>query len=205
MSNRHKQTSTFALEGRFLGFEIEDGYKIKRIQLATAEGEVTIKLSKESRASVRGVLTSGDWLTVSGEKTLKTETGEIKYKAYLIQQASPGLQSSTPQIDTKPKSKPKATILMCQKSDCMKRGGAAVCQTLQQELSDRELTNQVSIKGTGCMKQCKAGPNMVMPDKTRYSKIAAADVPKIVDRHFGKPASDPKFDSAQLTRQQTPC
>jgi (2Fe-2S) ferredoxin len=50
-------------------------------------------------------------------------------------------------------------------------------------LSDRDLT-QVTIKGTGCMKQCKAGPNIVMPDKTRYSRIRPQDIPNLVDKHF---------------------
>jgi len=34
------------------------------------------------------------------------------------------------------------------------------------------------------MKQCKAGPNLVMPNKTRYSRIAASEIPKIIDQHF---------------------
>lgn len=68
--------------------------------------------------------------------------------------ASP--QMSVPLTTEKPKEQRVATILMCQKSDCMKRGGKAVCQALQETLSDRGLQNQVTIKGTGCMKQCKA-------------------------------------------------
>jgi (2Fe-2S) ferredoxin len=34
------------------------------------------------------------------------------------------------------------------------------------------------------MKNCKAGPNLVMPDKTRYSKIKSEQVPALIDRHF---------------------
>jgi (2Fe-2S) ferredoxin len=188
MSKHPKHTSVFTLQGRFLGFEIEDGFKIKRIHLATADGEFWIKLSKESRASVKGVLTPGDWLSVSGEKTVKPEIGEVKYKAYQIENTSPTqAEPSIPASQSQPKAKPKAAILVCQKSDCMKRGGTAVCQALQQELSDRGLTNQISIKGTGCMKQCKAGPNLVMPDKTRYTKVAAAEVGTILDRHIEVP------------------
>jgi (2Fe-2S) ferredoxin len=184
MSKHPKQTATFTLEGRFLGFEIEDGFKIKRIQLATADGEFSIKLSKESRASVQGVLTPGDWLNISGEKV--TKDGEVKYKAYRIIQASPGQPTNAQPTHKQPKKQPKAAILVCQKSDCMKRGGTKICQALQTELSDRHLTDQVTIKGTGCMKQCKAGPNLIMPDKTRYSRITAADVSEICDRHLAK-------------------
>jgi NADH:ubiquinone oxidoreductase subunit E len=76
------------------------------------------------------------------------------------------------------------TILVCQKSDCMKRGGKALCQALESELRNSGLEDSVTIKGTGCMKNCKSGPNLVMPDKTRYSKIQAEQVPALIDKHF---------------------
>lgn len=199
MSKKHKQVSTFSLEGRFLSFILEDGYKIKHLCMATAEGELWIKLSKEARASVNGVLTSGSWIGVVGEKSVDLTTGEVKYKAFSINQAV-HKQGSNPMMESlempfsrqttaeksneKSKAQRPATILMCQKSDCMKRGGKAICQALQETLSDRGLQNQVTIKGTGCMKQCKAGPHLVMPDKTRYSRIAASEIPKIIDQHF---------------------
>ena len=83
--------------------------------------------------------------------------------------------------------KTKATILVCQKSDCMNRGGKTLCQALEATLSDRGLEDQVTIKGTGCMKNCKAGPNLVMPDKTRYNRIQAAQVPALIDKYFDQP------------------
>lgn len=187
MSKKHQQVSSFSLEGRFLGFELEDGFKIKRLNLATAEGEYGIKLSKEARASVRGVLTPGDWLTIVGEKKTNLETDEVKYKAYRIEQTSPAqkVASSVTVPTPQPQVKPQATILVCQKSDCMKRGGKAVCQALQAELRDRGLQDQVTVKMTGCMKQCKEAPNLVvMPGKTRYSRIQSADVPALLDQHF---------------------
>jgi hypothetical protein len=35
------------------------------------------------------------------------------------------------------------------------------------------------------MKNCKAGPNLVMPDKTRHSRIQASFVPALMNQHFG--------------------
>ncbi len=197
MGKKCKQVSAFSLEGRFLSFELEDGYKIKRLNLATAEGEVCIKLSKEARASVRGVLTPGDWIWVFGEQYLDPELEAVRYKAFLIKQAAPG---QTPALAAQPPAaapvatpaKPVATILVCQKSDCQKRGGKAVCQRLQQELSDRGLTDQVVVKGVGCMKDCKAGPNLVvMPSKARYSRINASEIPALLDAHLPTPAPTP--------------
>lgn len=193
MGKKYQQVSAFNLEGRFLSFELEDGYKIKRLNLATAEGEVCIKLSKEARASVRGVLTPGDWIWVFGEKSVDPALDAVRYKAFLIQQAAPGQPptlAAQPPITrpAEPPAKPLATILVCQKSDCQKRGGKAVCQRLQQELSDRGLTDQVVVKGVGCMKDCKAGPNLVvMPGKARYSRINASEIPALLDAHLPNP------------------
>lgn len=66
----------------------------------------------------------------------------------------------------------------------MKRGGKELCHALQKALGDRNLDSQITIQGTGCMKNCKAGPNLVMPDKTRYSRIQAEQVPALIDKHF---------------------
>lgn len=78
-----------------------------------------------------------------------------------------------------------AKILICQKSDCRKRGGDAICTLLQQELAQRGLEDQVIIQKTGCLKKCKAGPNLVMlPDKTRYSKVEPEKIPALIEQHF---------------------
>lgn len=188
---KYDQLLEFTLEGRFLGFDLEDGYKFKRIRVATHDGEACIKLSKESRASVVSafvsegkVLNPGDWIRITGEKKLDSKTGLPKLKASAIYPAQPGETGPAAPAKATP-AKGKATILVCQKSDCMKRGGRALCQALESELSDRGLTDQVTIKGTGCMKHCKAGPNMVvMPDKTRYSRIHPETVSTILDEHF---------------------
>ena len=82
----------------------------------------------------------------------------------------------------------------------MNRGGKAVCRALEAALSHRGLQDQVMIKGTGCMKKCKAGPNIVMPDKTRYSRIPSTQVPAIMDKHFAhcKKQQEPNNCSQQI-------
>ncbi|WP_026732501.1 (2Fe-2S) ferredoxin domain-containing protein [Fischerella sp. PCC 9605] len=110
----------------------------------------------------------------------------------------------TPSItDAKPQPTKVATILVCQKSDCMKRGGKAMCQALQSALSDRGLEDQVTIKATGCMKNCKAGPNLVMPDKTRYSHIQATQVPALIDKHFATNQVKQRQDRASEVAMST--
>lgn len=180
---KSKQVSEFSLEGRFLGFEFEDGYKLKYLRMGTSEGESCIKLCKELRASFALQLIPGDWIQVVGEKKLDLKTGKLKLKAERVIPAATSPTEIVPVKATPVKSK--SSILVCQKSDCMKRGGKAVCQALETALSDRGLEDQVAIKGTGCLKQCKSGPNVVvMPDKTRYSRIQSEQIPALIDKHF---------------------
>ncbi|MDM9380957.1 (2Fe-2S) ferredoxin domain-containing protein [Chlorogloeopsis sp. ULAP01] len=190
MSNCHSnEISEFCLEGRFLDFVIKDGYKLKGLVLGTSEGECYVKLAKHLRVAFDWRLPRGTWLQVVGEKKHDRKTGEVKLKAQQIMAARRELEtggetfSVSSLTETKAKSA-KATILVCQKSDCVKRGADGVCQALQGALRDRGLADQVTIKGTGCMKNCKAGPNVVMPDKTRYSRIQAAQVPALMEKHF---------------------
>ena len=213
MSPCKSNQTPFQLEGRFLSFVVKDGYKIKGLQLATAVGELYIKLSKESRASCRQVLSPGEWLQVTGYQRLDYEAGTVKYKAERIQVIAPG---AIPDPSVAPKTPvlseqgappralangataavSKACILVCQKSDCCKRGSRAVAAAIRQTLGDRQLTPQVTVKDTGCMKQCKSGANVVI-QKTRYSHITPADVPGLIDRHFSAPSP-----AAPLPKQQ---
>ncbi|MGH1394991.1 MAG: (2Fe-2S) ferredoxin domain-containing protein [Trichormus sp.] len=177
-----KEVSEFCLEGRFIDFVIKDGYKLKGLLVGTYDGEYYVKLAKNLRYSFDWRLQPGTWLQVAGEKKCDRKSGKVALKAERVMAATGHISTPT---QTKAPQK-KATILMCQKSDCMKRGGKSLCQALEAALSDRGLEDQVTIKATGCMKNCKAGPNIVMPDKTRYSRIQADQVPLLMDKHFAR-------------------
>jgi (2Fe-2S) ferredoxin len=208
MYNSCKQVSEFSLEGEILSQIFEDGYKLKYLRISGDRGiEYLVKLCKELRASLSLVLTPGLRVKVVGEKQHNLKNGKIKLKAYSLK-LSDSENPAQPQVDTKNTpvatltsdreihsrtasqtvvnpAKIKGKILVCQKSDCQKRGGAAVCKALENALNSRGLAGQVTIQGTGCLKQCKSGPNIVlMPDKTRYSRIKPAEIPAIIDKHF---------------------
>ena len=210
-----KQVSEFSLEGEILGLIVEDGCKLKYLRISNDRGvEYLVKLCKELRSFLLPVLTPGLKVQVVGEKELNLKNGKIKLKARSLKLAqgqndrSPELLDSTnlpvavltsgdrtitkseftsgaaaQTVKAPPKTPTK--ILVCQKSDCQKRGGAAVCKALENALNSRGLEGQVTVQGTGCLKQCKAGPNIVlMPDKTRYSRIKPAEISAIIDKHF---------------------
>lgn len=175
MSKCKQEVSKFCLEGRLLNLELEDR-QIKYLHLATVDGEFEIKIGKQLRTIWDLHLLPGDSIQVVGKKKFESKSGKIKLKADLVLPTTVTVAS----IPVKTKEK----ILVCQKSDCWKRGSKAVCQALIAGLSDRGLSEQVTIKETGCMKNCPAGPNLVMPDKTRYSRIKVAQIPQLLERHF---------------------
>jgi len=209
-----KQISEFHLEGEILSLVIEDGCQLKYLRISTARKvEYLVKLRKELRSFLGPVLTPGLRVKVAGERELNLKNGKIKLKARSLTLAGgnndrlpeqqdftsvPGeivisdsaigkTEFSPPEADrtVKARAKTQTKILVCQKSDCQKRGAATVCKALENALNSRGLEEQVTVQGTGCLKQCKAGPNIVvMPDKTRYSRIAPAEVPAIIDKHF---------------------
>jgi (2Fe-2S) ferredoxin len=204
--------TAFKAEGRFLGFILKDGYKIKALRLATSNGECTIKLPKELRASLHRVLTPGEWVCVAGEQKLDLKKGTLKLTAEVITPASPSASEATAfeyalpipsaslvkpspltqsadasaQDNSEEQIHPAKSlnILVCKKSDCCKRGGRAVLEALEIGLDERELGDRVTIKSTGCMKRCKAGPNLVMPDKTQYTRVRPEEIPDLLDKHF---------------------
>jgi (2Fe-2S) ferredoxin len=173
--------SFFSLEGQFLRLKLSDGYKIKSLWLGTPDGEYCIKLSKSARASIGWVLRPGEQIQVLGQKKVDAKTGEIKFKADRVTWQGEPTPQTIP-LASRPTS---ATILLCQKSDCWNHGGKEICQALEATLRDRDLADRVKLQKTGCMKRCKAGPNLVvLPDKARYSMVHVHDIPALVDRHL---------------------
>jgi (2Fe-2S) ferredoxin len=179
-----EKVSTFHLEGKFVGFVDYFEENPKRIKVASWEGERWVKLSKDLRTPLREVLQPGDWLEISGECKYKYKTGELKLKAYQVNIKTANKQTTDlPSPVGTPKNK--TCVMVCQKSSCRKRGADQVCQALTESLRDRGLEEQVSIKGTGCMKQCKTGPCVVMmPDKSRYTQVSPQEIPKLIEKHF---------------------
>ena len=189
MAKSKHQNSDFSIVGRLLGFVYKDGDKIKYLKISLRDQEYWVKPSKNLRDGLDRQFNPGCWLQLSGEQQISRKTGILKLKADVVELAgSTKISSIEPLANEKkpPQSKSKtAKILICQKSSCRKRGGNAICQLLEQELSERNLTSQVQVKLTGCLKKCKKGPNLVIfPDKTHYTQVSPKQIPALLNRHF---------------------
>jgi Respiratory-chain NADH dehydrogenase 24 Kd subunit. len=189
----------FNLTGTIQNVWVDDG-KPKLITLLTSLGLLLIKISKQARIIGICDLSPGNQVQVTGRKKQDVKTGKIKLKATRVVSTSQPISTLTPSVSfndqihqdgeiplTHPSvitAKP-AKILICQKSDCRKRGSDKVCALLEKELAQRGLQDRVTIQKTGCLKKCKSGPNIVMlPDKTRYSKVESKQIPGLIEQHF---------------------
>lgn len=193
MSNCKQEYTQFNAVGQLLDFIIKDGYKIKYLRLNVKEREYWVKLPKELRQELDPEIAPGCWIEVNGLSKVCAKTGKLKLKAEEVRPTLPLLERETcPKIyqpETARSRKPTASILVCQKSDCWKRGGKAMCQAIEACLRDNGLEDKVQVKRTGCLKRCSKGPNMVvLPDKANYTRVKPQEIPVLLEKHFA--ASD---------------
>ncbi len=183
MSSLSVQGSQFCLVGQLLGFVIKDGHKLKYLRMTVSEREYWIKVPKELRESLDSSIQPQCYLEIIGLGKVSRKTGKLELKAEEIRFIS---ENEEPQKQPKIlNATQKSKILICQKSDCWQRGGKQICQKLQQEIQDRGLSESVTIKTTGCLKQCKKAPNLVvLPDKAHYHRFTPQAVDQLLEKHF---------------------
>ncbi len=83
------------------------------------------------------------------------------------------------------KSSPKAKILLCQKSGCLKRGGKSLLSELEQTLCDCGLQDKVTIEySSRCMKCCKSAPNYILQiGNKEYKNIHPKEIASLLENH----------------------
>jgi hypothetical protein len=166
------------LIGQFVGYELKDGHKIKRIQLLTADGIVSLKLTKTAKACLFRLsdevsMQPGALLSVSVEQ--KYDDGQLKYKVHDLQILATASEAVTLDLPCCSTSRAKYTgkkikIRVCDRGTCRKRGAGLIYDRLQQAMIDRSLADQVVLEKSSCLKECKRGPNVAV-GKTCHSRI----------------------------------
>lgn len=190
MSKTKKRVTPFNFNGKLSKISYQKK-KIKYIKLKTEGGKYWIRIPDKLREQIAS-FTRGSHLAVKGQSKQHPKTGKTKYKAQtviLIPQEERDFQPKTKTVSLLPvfdsKTKSKSKVLVCQKSNCWKKGGKQVYEELESTLSDRGLMGEIPLKKTGCLKQCKKAPAIVMmPDKARYNKVKPKQISKLVDKHL---------------------
>lgn len=186
--------SEFTIVGRLEDFVISSKGRIKYLSLSTPEEDYSIAVAKSPKNVLSKYLKPGCHLKVTGMRKCKLDRAEIEYKAYRIEllpeQASLNnaiVCEAVPQghnISFRAPKQKKAKILVCQGSSCGKQGAQAICKLLQTELKAKGITNEVEIKTTGCMKQCKQAPVLIMPGRNSYSRVKPLQISQLVSKHL---------------------
>jgi NADH-quinone oxidoreductase subunit F len=79
----------------------------------------------------------------------------------------------------------KMQVLLCAGTGCVSSGSRKLVDLLLKEIAGRGLSEQVSVKITGCHGFCEQGPLVIVePQKTFYTRVALEDIPEIVEKHL---------------------
>ncbi len=161
------------------------------IRVATANGELVVKVSKQLRAQMQD-LQPGVWLAMMIQERMDMATGEIKSKVKQLLKLpdtnTPAYCSSS-SVELVPPAKNLAQIRICQGSSCRRRGSEKICQMMQSYLNRTGLTAQVEIKTVKCLHQCKDAPHIITPDSSEvprkhYRQVRSIDVDSIMMDSF---------------------
>ncbi len=176
--------SQFRMVGQLESFVIKKGDKLKYLRMKVEDKEYWLKIPKKLRSDIDINLASGTWLEVTGNREFKKKKGFFELETSQVK-LLPNPDKPCAVIVSDTESNSGGKILVCQKSSCWKRGGKSVCQQLEQQLEQQGLSDQIKIKLTGCLKQCKKGPNVViMPHKARYGQVKPCEVEDLLSKHF---------------------
>ncbi|MGN0173884.1 MAG: NADH-ubiquinone oxidoreductase-F iron-sulfur binding region domain-containing protein [Acutalibacteraceae bacterium] len=81
----------------------------------------------------------------------------------------------------------RAHVLICGGTGCTSSGSQAIQKTLEKQIKENDLENEIKIVQTGCFGLCALGPVMIVyPEGTFYSRVTEADVEEIVKEHLLK-------------------
>ena len=193
MSSSHSsETIPLALQGEFVGFIYKSNGQAKSLILAVGERQLRIKIDDSLQDTHALNLLPGDWISITGQQECKKEKfTKLKLKAYEIERLSCDVKCNQEQgTDAMGKTKgkgcaKKGQILLCNKSDCAKRGGKKLYSVLEKTISNLGLEKHVTIKKTGCQKRCGKAPNMIlMPGKCKHSKPNPKKIAGLLEEHY---------------------
>ncbi|BAC90506.1 (2Fe-2S) ferredoxin domain-containing protein [Gloeobacter violaceus] len=173
---------------------------VNRCTLATPEGEIVVKFPKEWAYRVTQTIVVGERVQVRG-KLKFDDDGETYLKATVLLHLKATVNAAQPLTVPLPvppnlpepanspeaasPTLPKTRVLVCESSDCCKRGARKLIRNLEEAVERYGLADRVQIRTTGCMKHCKQGPNlMITPAKTRHTYVDPAQAQELLLREL---------------------
>ena len=147
---------------------------------------VPIKLAKELRETLGKELVEGDRLLVYLEQTNSGRISKLKFKSARVEKLGTGDRPIvTETLSPRSQKTKKGKILLCHKSSCAKRGVRQIYRTLSETIKQLGLQDKVSIELTGCQKQYKKAPSLIlMPGKAKHTYVHPHDLASLLKAHY---------------------
>ncbi|MGB3311246.1 MAG: (2Fe-2S) ferredoxin domain-containing protein [Nodosilinea sp.] len=157
------------LKGQYTGAYRSDKGKIKGLLLQAGETEYTIKLPKYLRPMLVRELSAGEfvqvWAYAEDDRWRAINVLPLPAcEAETLRQQWSALSSSSSPAAAAPAKQKRLCMEVCTKGKCYKQGGRQLHSALQEAVDADPSLSHVSVKGTGCMKACKQGPNLRLPN-----------------------------------------
>ena len=190
MKNTLVRESKYQIEGEFLGFIPTSGGKLKYIQVKVGERIIPIKLAKELRTTLGSKLEEGDRLGILLKQVGSRHGTKLELKTDHVvilgnKEQSLVLETPTTSATSKEGKNKKGKILLCGKSTCSKRGGKQLYRALAATLQKLGLQERVNIELTGCQKQCKKAPSLIlMPGKVKQTYVNPHKLTPLLTAHY---------------------
>jgi (2Fe-2S) ferredoxin len=151
-----------------------------------------------------------DWIRIVGKQVIDKRSAQLMWKATEISKLSSAqvnqlknsqLKNSQPRntqfrddailnsrddsfvsgpLKTAENTDKPVRVLICQKSGCRQRGSVAIAEAMEGAIAQSTCPQKVTVQATGCMKRCKAGPNVVMLPGGSYSQVTPAEGLKLI-------------------------
>lgn len=154
------------LKGQYRGAYRSDKGKIKGLLLQAGEAEFTVKLPKYLRPMLVRELAPGDfvqvWAYPEGDRWRAINILPLPQCEVAMLSQQWGDLAPAPALAQTPQKR--LCIEVCTKGKCYKQGGRQLHNALQEAVDRDPALAHVAIKGTGCMKACKQGPNLCLPN-----------------------------------------
>ncbi len=165
------------LKGQYSGAYRSDKGKIKGLLLQAGEAEFTVKLPKYLRPMLVRELAPGDFVQVwayrEGDRWRAINVLLLpKCEAEMLRQQWSDL---APAPELSQTSQKRLCVEVCTKGKCYKQGGRQIYSALQEAVDGDPALAHVAIKETGCMKACKQGPNLRLPNGRMLHRVSPAE------------------------------
>jgi hypothetical protein len=187
--NISKASTRFQLTGKIqqlIPDRGSDGWKALDLQLAS--GLVyRLKLDKDLRSASLGELQVGQQVWIDGYHKPGKHGGMPKLKALNIEleelrtETLTSLQAIAPDLP-----KPNFRLQVCSKGSCRKRGAEQLQRQLESWAQDHGLAEQIIIQTTGCLKDCKKGPNVRLLPLGKQLSGFSPELLKVLNKQFNQ-------------------